>query len=130
MKGELDLLWICLIILFTVSTYVGSVLAYLTGLFTNSYLLDAKIMMQFALAVVPVLIAETLYHFITQPIIILYCRSGSSACCCLNDDLKWAGKPLERDYVQDCIRYRTMITRSLRLFMEVRPARNSSKVLG
>jgi len=54
MKGELDLLWICLIILFTVSTYVGSVLACLTGLFTNSYLLDAKILMQFALAVVPV----------------------------------------------------------------------------
>jgi phage-related holin len=63
MKGELDLLWICLIILFTVSTYVGSVLAYLTGLFTNSYLLDGKILMQFAIAVVPVLIAETLLSF-------------------------------------------------------------------
>ncbi|VVB93935.1 Uncharacterised protein [uncultured archaeon] len=63
MKGELDLLGVCLIILFTVSTYVGSVLAYLTGLFTNSYLLDAKILMQFSLAVVPVLIAETLLSF-------------------------------------------------------------------
>lgn len=66
-KGELDLLWVCLIILFTVSTYVGSVLAYLTGLFTNSYLLDAKILMQFALAVVPVLIAETLLSFYYTP---------------------------------------------------------------
>ncbi len=62
-KGEMNLLWICLVILFTVSTYVGSVLAYLTGLFTNSYLLDAKILIQFALAVVPVLIAETLLSF-------------------------------------------------------------------
>jgi len=53
MKGELDLLWVCLIILFTVSTYVGSILAYLTDCFTNSYLLDAKILMQFAMAVVP-----------------------------------------------------------------------------
>src|SRR3972149_7142166 len=43
-KGEIDLLWISLVIMFTVSAYVGSVLAYLTGLFTNSYLLDAKIL--------------------------------------------------------------------------------------
>jgi hypothetical protein len=63
LKGETDLLWIGLFIMFTVSAYVGSVLAYLTGLFTNSYLLDAKILMQFSLAVVPVLLAETLLSF-------------------------------------------------------------------
>jgi hypothetical protein len=63
LKGEMDLLWIGLFIMFTVSIYVGSVLAYLTGLFTNSYLLDAKILMQFSLAVVPVLLAETLLSF-------------------------------------------------------------------
>lgn len=49
--------------MFTVSAYVGSILAYLTGLFTNSYLLDAKILLQFAVGVVPVLLAETLISF-------------------------------------------------------------------
>lgn len=63
LKGEMDLLLIGLFIMFTVSAYVGSVLAYLTGLFTNSYLLDAKILFQFSLAVVPVLLAETLLSF-------------------------------------------------------------------
>jgi len=63
LKGEMDLLLIGLFIMFTVSAYVGSVLAYLTGLFTNSYLLDAKILLQFSLAVVPVLLAETLLSF-------------------------------------------------------------------
>ncbi len=63
LKGETDLLWIGLFIMFTVSAYVGSVLAYLTGLFTNSYLLDAKILMLFSMAVVPVLLAETLLSF-------------------------------------------------------------------
>ena len=63
LKGEMDLLLIGLFIMFTVSAYVGSVLAYLTGLFTNSYLLDANILLQFSLAVVPVLLAETLLSF-------------------------------------------------------------------
>jgi hypothetical protein len=63
LKGETDLLLIGLFIMFTVSAYVGSVIAYLTGLFTNSYLLDAKILLQFSLAVVPVLLAETLLSF-------------------------------------------------------------------
>ncbi len=63
LKGETDLLLIGLFIMFTVSVYVGSVLAYLTGLFTNSYLLDAKILLLFSLAVVPVLLAETLLSF-------------------------------------------------------------------
>ena len=49
--------------MFTVSAYVGSVLAYLTGLFTNSYLLDAKILLLFSLAIVPILRAETLLSF-------------------------------------------------------------------
>jgi hypothetical protein len=63
LKGEMDSLLIGLFIMFTVSAYVGSVLAYLTGLFTNSYLLDAKILLQFSLVVVPVLLAETLLSF-------------------------------------------------------------------
>ena len=63
LKEEMDLLLIGLFIMFTVSTYVGSVLAYLTGLFTNSYLLDAKILLQFSLVVVPILLAETLLSF-------------------------------------------------------------------
>ncbi|HIH44556.1 MAG TPA: hypothetical protein HA257_05630 [Candidatus Methanoperedenaceae archaeon] len=71
LRGELDLIWISLLIMLTVSAYVGSVLAYLTGLFTNSYLLDAKILIQFALAVVPVLAAQTLLTF--------YFRSDSTA---------------------------------------------------
>ncbi|MCL7414824.1 MAG: hypothetical protein M8349_02015 [ANME-2 cluster archaeon] len=63
LKQELDILWLGLIIMLTVSTYVGSVVAYLTGLFTNSYLLDARILLQFALAVVPVLVIQTLLSF-------------------------------------------------------------------
>lgn len=63
LKKEIHLLWISLIIMLTVSAYVGSVLAYLTGLFTNSYLLDAKILFMFALAVVPVMVTETILSF-------------------------------------------------------------------
>ncbi|HEY9245493.1 MAG TPA: hypothetical protein VIO11_01475 [Candidatus Methanoperedens sp.] len=62
-RGEMNLFWIGLIIVFPVSVYVGSILAYFTGLFTNSYLLDAKILLEFALLVVPVLVAETLLSF-------------------------------------------------------------------
>jgi len=40
--------------------------AYLTGLFINSYLLDAKILFQFAVAVVPALVAQTLLSFYYQ----------------------------------------------------------------
>ncbi|VVB91659.1 Uncharacterised protein [uncultured archaeon] len=63
LRGEMYLFWLSLILMFTVAAYVGSVLAYLTGLFPNSFLLDAKILLQFALAVVPVLLAETLLSF-------------------------------------------------------------------
>ncbi len=63
LKHELDLLVLGLFIMLTVSTYIGSVVAYLTGLFTNSYLLDARILLQFALAVVPVLVIQTLLSF-------------------------------------------------------------------
>lgn len=59
-------LYMSLFIMLTVSTYVGSVVAYLTGLFTNSYLPDAKILFQFAAAVVPVMIAQTLLSFYYQ----------------------------------------------------------------
>ncbi len=61
--GEIDLLLIGIFIMFTVSAYVGTMLAYLTGLFTNSYLLDAKVLLQFSLAVVPAMLAETLLSF-------------------------------------------------------------------
>jgi len=55
-----------LFIMLTVSTFVGSVVACLAGLFTNSYLLDAKILFQFAAIVVPVLVAQTLLSFYYQ----------------------------------------------------------------
>lgn len=66
LRRELDLLWLAIFVMLTVSTYVGSAVAYLTGLFTNSYLLDAKILFQFAASVVPVLVAETLLSFYYQ----------------------------------------------------------------
>ncbi|MCG7848424.1 MAG: hypothetical protein MIO93_04505 [ANME-2 cluster archaeon] len=66
LKHELDLLVLGLFIMLTVSTYIGSVVAYLTGLFTNSYLLDARILLQFTLAVVPVLVIQTLLSFYYQ----------------------------------------------------------------
>lgn len=100
-KGELELLWIALIIMFTVSIYVGSVLAYLTGLFTNSYLLDAKILLQFALVVVPPLVTETLlsfYYPLNNNVSIL-CISGlgillvAASVMFLNRlDSRWKGK--------------------------------------
>lgn len=78
LKGEIGLLWISLLLMLTVSTYVGSVVAYLTGLFTNSYLLDAKILAQFTLMVVPILVMETLlsfyYHF--NNYIATFCITG------------------------------------------------------
>ncbi len=66
LKHELDLLVLGLFIMLTVSTYIGSVVAYLTGLFTNSYLLDARILLQFALSVVPLLVIQTLLSFYYQ----------------------------------------------------------------
>lgn len=63
LKGEVHLLWLALAILFSVSAYVGAVVAYLTGLFTNSYLLDGRVLAQFAGLVVPVLVVETLLSF-------------------------------------------------------------------
>ncbi|MDF1532355.1 MAG: hypothetical protein P1P72_08590 [ANME-2 cluster archaeon] len=63
LKHELDLLVLGLFIMLTVSVYIGSVVAYLTGLFTNSYLLDARILVQFSLAVVPILVIQTLLSF-------------------------------------------------------------------
>lgn len=78
LKQELELLVPGLFIMLTVSTYIGSVVAYLTGLFTNSYLLDARILLQFALAVVPVLVIQTVLSFY-YPInsnIAIYCIAG------------------------------------------------------
>ena len=100
-KGEIELLWISLIILFTASIYVGSVLAYLTGLFTNSYLLDGKVLIQFALAVVPPLVVETLlsfYYPINNNISILYITGmgilllATSFILLSRLDSRWKGK--------------------------------------
>ncbi|MCD4840602.1 MAG: ABC transporter ATP-binding protein [Methanosarcinales archaeon] len=66
LEDRRNTLCMSLFIMLTVSTFVGSVVAYLTGLFTNNYLLDAKILFQFAAAVVPVLVAQTLLSFYYQ----------------------------------------------------------------
>jgi hypothetical protein len=66
LKNEAYLLWTRLLIIFTVSTYIGSVVACLIGLFTNNYLPDAKILFQFAAAAVLVLVAQTLLSFYYQ----------------------------------------------------------------
>ncbi|MCX9083356.1 MAG: hypothetical protein OIN87_00995 [Candidatus Methanoperedens sp.] len=63
LKGEMDLLLIGIFMMITVSAFVGSVLAYLTGLFTKSYLLDPVILLQFSLAVIPILMVEILLSF-------------------------------------------------------------------
>lgn len=78
LKGELELLWISLIIMSTVSIYVGSVTAYLTGPFTNSYLLDARILALFASYVVPVLVVETLlsFYYTLNNIVAIFCIAG------------------------------------------------------
>ncbi len=47
--GELRLLWLALIICFTVSTYMVTLTAYLTGLRPNSFLFDPDVLLKFTM---------------------------------------------------------------------------------
>lgn len=63
LQGELDMLWISLIVAYSTTFFTVTSIAYLTGLRTNSYLFDPRILAKFAAVVVPPLIAMTILSF-------------------------------------------------------------------
>lgn len=60
MQGELDMLWISLLVAYSTTSYTVVATALLTGLRTNSYLFDPKTLGKFAAVVIPPLIALTI----------------------------------------------------------------------
>jgi len=71
MQAETDMLWISLIVAYCTTTYVVSSTAYLTGLRTNSYLFDPKVLVKFAAVVIPPLVALTIlsFYYVTDPLV-------------------------------------------------------------
>jgi len=47
-NGEIDILWLSLLVMFTTSVYMVVMTAYLTGLRTNTFLFDMGVMSRFA----------------------------------------------------------------------------------
>ncbi len=62
--SELELLWLAFIVAYVTTTYTVIVTAYLTGLRTNVYLFDARILMKFTGLVVVPLIVITIASFL------------------------------------------------------------------
>lgn len=62
-RNELSLLPYALYTMFMVSAYVGVFTAYTTGVFTNSLMFDYKVLVKYAIIVVPVLIAMVFMTF-------------------------------------------------------------------
>jgi len=60
MQSELEQLWIAFIVAYSTTAYTVTSTAYLTGLRTNSYLFDPKILGKFAAIVIPPLIVLTI----------------------------------------------------------------------
>lgn len=60
MQSELELLWIALVVAYSTTAYTVTSTAYLTGLRTNSYLFDPKILGKFSAVVIPPLIVLTI----------------------------------------------------------------------
>lgn len=63
LQSELDMVWIGLIVAYSTTFYTVASTAYLTGLRTNSYLFDPRILARFAAIIVPPLIALTILSF-------------------------------------------------------------------
>jgi hypothetical protein len=63
LQSELDLLGIGLIVAYSTTFYTVTSTAYLTGLRTNSYLFDPRVLARFAGVVIPPLVALTILSF-------------------------------------------------------------------
>ena len=63
LQSELDMLGIGLIVAYSTTFYTVTSTAYLTGLRTNSYLFDPRVLAKFAGVVIPPLIALTILSF-------------------------------------------------------------------
>ncbi len=63
LQSEIEMLGIGLIVAYTTTFFTVTSTAYLTGLRTNSYLFDPKVLAKFAAVVVPPLIALTILSF-------------------------------------------------------------------
>jgi hypothetical protein len=63
LQAEIEMLWIGLIAAYATTCYTVTFTAYLTGLRTNSYLFDPKILARFVAVIIPPLIALTILSF-------------------------------------------------------------------
>ncbi len=63
LQSELSTLWIGLIVAYSTTLYTVTSTAYLTGLRTNSYLFDPRVLAKFAAIIVPPLVALTILSF-------------------------------------------------------------------
>ncbi|MDD1768284.1 MAG: hypothetical protein LUQ27_06965 [Methanomassiliicoccales archaeon] len=70
-QAELHMLWISLIVAYCTTTYTVSSTAYLTGLRTNSYLFDPRVLLKFAAVVIPPLVVLTIlsFYYIGDPLV-------------------------------------------------------------
>jgi hypothetical protein len=62
-RGEYGLFPFAFYTMFMVSAYVAVVIAYMTGVYTNSLLFDYKVLLKYWVAVAPVLIVLILFSF-------------------------------------------------------------------
>jgi len=101
MQSELELLWIALIVAYSTTAYTVTSTAYLTGLRTNSYLFDPKILGKFSAIVIPPLIVLTILslYYPNSPLIsavIMLVISGMLALATLlafgKIEKKWKGE--------------------------------------
>jgi len=71
MLAEVGMLWISLIVAYCTTVCTVASTAYLTGLRTNSYLFDPKVLAEFAAVVVPPLVALTIlsFYFVSDPLV-------------------------------------------------------------
>ncbi len=93
-RGEYGLFPAALYTMFMVSGYVAAVIAYMTGVYTNSLLFDYKVLLEYWLAVAPVLIVLIIMSFASwllwPGIIIFATLAGIVAYVLLRRlDVKW-----------------------------------------
>jgi len=92
-RGEYGLFPFALYTMFMVSAYVAVVIAYMTGVYTNSLLFDYKVLLKYWLAVAPLLIVLILMSFadwLLLPGVIVATMAGVAAYLLLGRiDKKW-----------------------------------------
>jgi hypothetical protein len=92
-RGEYALFPVALYTMFMVSGYVAVVIAYMTGVYTNTLLFDYKVLLAYWLVVAPVLIVLILTSFMESlllPGIVVATAAGIAAYLLLRRiDVKW-----------------------------------------